>query len=291
MERNSTSTRNFDAMFLGTLLRRAREARGLSQEGLAERWGYERTVIAKTESGYRPMTPELAKAYAKEFPELNSLIESGLIEQWAEHVRTHSKLNPPRFFADWLVHEETAIALFYWAPLLVPGCLQTERYAQTILGVDTDAKEPIDERVRLRMDRQQKLFRPNPPMVSAVLSEAVLHRNVGGPEVMHEQLMFLAEVGQQPMVSIQVIPASVGAHPGLAGGPASIADLEEGPTVVHLSTLSGGETTGELEAVARVRRITDALRAEALPRRASRELILKLAEEVHGRHQLAEEQL
>lgn len=291
MERNNTSTRNLDAMFLGTLLRRAREARGLSQEGLAERWGYERTVIAKTESGYRPMTPELAKAYAKEFPELNNLIESGLIEQWAEHVRTHSKLNPPRFFADWLVHEEAAIALFYWAPLLVPGCLQTERYARAILGVDTDAREPLDERVRLRMDRQQKLFHSNPPpMLSAVLSEAVLRQNVGGPEVMHEQLMFLAEIGQQPTVCIQVIPASVGAHAGL-GGPASIADLEEGPTVVHLSTLSGGETTGELEAVARVRRITDALRAEALPRGASGELILRLAEEVHGRHQLAEEQL
>ena len=54
-------------------------------------------------------------------------------------------------------------------------------------------------------------------MVTAVMAEAVLHRGVGGPKVMHEQLTYLAEAGQKPNVSIQVIPAESGAHAGLEG--------------------------------------------------------------------------
>jgi transcriptional regulator with XRE-family HTH domain len=269
--------RDSDAVFLGTVLRRARDARGITQDGLAARLGYDRTVISKAESGMQPPSPDVARAYAKEFAELNALVEGGLIEQWSEHVRRHGGV-VPRFFAGWLDAERSADALFYWAPLLVPGLLQTESYARAILAADPDSKEPLDERVAARLDRQRILSGAEPPMVTAVLAEAVLHRNVGGPAVMHEQLGYLAEAGQRPKVTIQVIPAEVGAHAGLCGD-AAIADGQGCPTVVHLSTLTGGETTAEPGTVARVRMITDALRSEALPRGASRELILKVAQQ------------
>src|SRR5260370_38819626 len=80
--------RDTDASFLGTELRRARLAHGISsQEELAARLGFDRSVIAKAESGYRPPSLEVAQAYAREFPELNALIEEGLIDGWATHVR------------------------------------------------------------------------------------------------------------------------------------------------------------------------------------------------------------
>ncbi|MBV9451268.1 MAG: helix-turn-helix transcriptional regulator [Streptosporangiaceae bacterium] len=269
--------RDTDAMFLGTVLRRAREARGISQEGLADRFGYDRTVISKAESGLRPPSPGVARAYATAYPELNGLVEGGLIEQWSEHVRKHGGA-VPRFFTGWLDAEGGASALVYWAPILVPGLFQTQAYARTILAVDPDSKEPLDERVAARLERQRILERAEPPMVTVVLAEAVLHRNVGGPAVMHEQLSHLAEIGQRPRVTIQVIPAEIGAHAGLCGD-AAIADGQGDPTVVHLSTLTEGETTAEPGTVARVRMITDALRSEALPRGASRELILKVAQQ------------
>jgi transcriptional regulator with XRE-family HTH domain len=278
MGQESVAGRDSDTVFLGKVLRRARLAAGISsQDTLAERLGYERTVIAKAESGQRPPSPDVARAYAAVFPELNALVESGLIEDWAEHVRKHGGV-VPKFFSGWLDVEGNATALFYWAPLLVPGPLQTESYARTILAVDPDSTDPLDERVTARLERQHILSRPDPPMISVVLAEAVLYRNVGGPAVMHEQLSFLAEVSQRPRVLIQVIPAEVGAHAGLAGV-ASMADQEGEPTIVHQATLSGGETTADPETVAKVRMITDALRSEAFPRGASRERILKVSEE------------
>jgi len=270
--------RDPDAMFLGAVLRRARVAAGItSQDELADKLGYERTVIAKAESGQRPPSADVARAYAREFPQLNALIETGLIEEWAEHVRKNGG-SFPKFFVDWVEAEKKAATLFYWAPILVPGLLQVESYARAILATEPDDNESPDLRLAGRMGRQQVLSRPQPPAVTVVIAEAVLHRGVGGPAVMYEQLTRLAEVSQQPRVMIQVIPAEVGAHAGLAG-PVSIADREGGPTVVHLDSFTAGQTTSAPEIVARVRQMSDMLRCEALPRGASQELIMKMAKE------------
>ena len=270
--------RDSDAMFLGAVLRRARVAEGIAgQDELADKLGYERTVIAKAESGQRPPSPDVARAYAREFPQLNALIETGLIEEWAEHVRKNGG-SFPKFFVDWVEAEKRAATLFYWAPILVPGLLQVESYARTILATEPEENESSEVRLVGRMGRQQVFSRPQPPSVTVVIAEAVLHRGVGGPAVMYEQLTHLVEVSQQPKVMIQVIPADIGAHAGLAG-PVSIADREGGPTIVHLDSFTAGQTTSAPEIVARVRQMSDMLRCEALPRGASQELITKVAKE------------
>jgi transcriptional regulator with XRE-family HTH domain len=270
--------RDSDAMFLGAVLRRARVAAGIAcQDELADKLGYERTVIAKAESGQRPPSPDVARAYAREFPQLNALIETGLIEEWAEHVRKNGG-SFPKFFVDWVEAEKRAATLFYWAPILVPGLLQVESYARTILATEPEENESSEVRLVGRMGRQQVFSRPQPPSVTVVIAEAVLHRGVGGPAVMYEQLTHLVEVSQQPKVMIQVIPADIGAHAGLAG-PVSIADREGGPTIVHLDSFTAGQTTSAPEIVARVRQMSDMLRCEALPRGASQELITKVAKE------------
>lgn len=262
-----------DAVFFGGELRRARIAAGISsQDELASQLGYERTVVAKAESGDRPPSPEVAAAYGKLFPHLD-----GLIERWAERVRK-AEGSYPGFFLNWVDAEKNATALFYWAPVLVPGILQVELYARALMAVVPDGEESLEVRLAGRMERQQVLSRPHPPMVTAVMAEAVLHRGVGGPKVMHEQLTYLAEAGQKPNVSIQVIPAESGAHAGLEGA-VSIAEHDGGPTTVYLESLTAGQTIREPEIVAKVRRITDMLRCEALPRGASRELILKVAKD------------
>jgi transcriptional regulator with XRE-family HTH domain len=270
--------RDTDSMFLGAVLRRARLAAGVtSQDALADKLGYERTVIAKAESGQRPPSPDVARAYAREFPQLNALISAGLIEEWAEHVRKNGG-SFPEFFVDWVEAERAASALFYWAPILVPGLLQVESYARAILATAPDNSESSDARLAGRMERQQILSRLQPPSVTLVLAEAVLQRGVRGPAVMCEQLTHLIEVSQQPKVMIQVIPAEIGVHAGL-GGAASIADREGGPTVIHQDSFATPQTTSAPEIVTRVRQRSDMLRCEALPRGASQELILKVLKE------------
>jgi Domain of unknown function (DUF5753) len=126
--------------------------------------------------------------------------------------------------------EKTATALFYWAPVLVPGIFQVEAYARPLMVATLDDAEAPEVRLAGRIERQQILSRPRPPLITVVMTEAVLHRGIGGPEVMAEQLARLAEAGQRPNVLIQVIPAEVAAHAGLQGA-ASIAEQDEGPTI------------------------------------------------------------
>jgi hypothetical protein len=77
---------------------------------------------------------------------------------------------------------------------------------------------------------------------------------------------------------IEVIPAEIGVHAGL-GGAASIADREGGPTIIHQDSFATPQTTSAPEVVTRVRQMSDMLRYEALPRRASQELIMKVVKE------------
>lgn len=147
--------RDSDAMFLGAVLRRARIAAGItSQDELADKLGYERTVIAKAESGQRPPSPDVARAYAREFPQLSALIDTGLIEEWAEHVRKNGG-SFPKFFVDWVEAEKKAATLFYWAPILVPGLLQVESYARAILATEPEENESPDVRLAGRMSRSK----------------------------------------------------------------------------------------------------------------------------------------
>lgn len=269
--------RDSDGSFLGAELRRARLAAGIkSQEELAEILGFDRSVISKAEGG-KPPSPELARAYAARFPELDALVEDGLIERWAAHVKKNGGVFP-KFLHSWVDNEKTATGLFYWEPIVVPGILQIEPYARATLAADPDSEETVDARVAGRLERQQMLSRPRPPMVSVVLAEAVLHRCVGGAEVMHDQLVYLAETGQQPRVTIQVIPATIGVHTGLTGAVA-IADTEEGGTLVHEDGFTAGRTTAEPDITAKARGRATVLRSYALPREASLELIMKVAKE------------
>jgi transcriptional regulator with XRE-family HTH domain len=269
--------RDSDASFLGAELRRARLAAGIkSQEELAVILGFDRSVISKAEGG-KPPSPELARAYAAKFPELNALVEDGLVERWADHVRRNGGVFP-KFLHSWIDNEKTATGLFYWEPMVVPGILQIEAYARAILAADPNSDETVDARVTGRLERQQILSRPRPPMVSVVLAEDVLNRCVGSAEVMHDQLIYLAEVSQQPKVTIQVIPASIGVHAGLAGA-AAIADTEDGGALVHEDGFTAGRTSADPDIVVRVRERVAVLRSDALPRDASLEMISKVAKE------------
>ncbi len=269
---------NSEASFLGKELKRLRlEARITSQEELAAELGFDRTVIAKAESGYRPPSPEVAEAYARRFPQLKALVDDGFFERWADHVKKNGGVFP-KFLHSWVDGEKTATGLFYWEPMQVPGIFQIEPYARAILAADPNSEETVDARVAGRMERQEILSRPRPPMVSVVLAEDVLHRCVQSAEVMHDQLIYLAEVSQQPKVTIQVIPATIGVHAGLAGA-AAIADTEDGGTLVHEDGFTAGRTSADPEIVVKVRERVAVLRADALPREASLELILKVAKE------------
>jgi uncharacterized protein DUF5753/helix-turn-helix protein len=97
---------------------------------------------------------------------------------------------------------------------LVPGLLQTERYARALISAATGVPVTvIERRIALRRQRQRLLQRPDPPRITAVLAEAVLHEHIGGPRVLAEQLRYLAVLAAQPNITIRIRPHRRGAHP------------------------------------------------------------------------------
>jgi len=104
---------------------------------------------------------------------------------------------------------------------VVPGLLQTREYAVVLTENSGDA-ELIRPVVDLRMQRQAELERRSaPPVQQYVLDEAVIRRHVGikkDPAIMSNQLRIMAARAESDeLVTVQVIPFTVGAHPGQSG--------------------------------------------------------------------------
>jgi hypothetical protein len=110
--------------------------------------------------------------------------------------------------------EQEATSITCFAMYFLPGLLQTEDYARAIIKgiVPKIAPAILDQRVEARMRRQQLLDQPKPPRYRALLDEATLYRQVGGPAVMKAQLEKLLRCVQEEKATIQVIPFDVGAH-------------------------------------------------------------------------------
>lgn len=261
----------------GAELRYYRERAGLSQTDLAALVNVSHDVISKIENGDR--------APAKDFPErLDAVPEldtrDGLTRLWGNLRKGLRHRAIPGWFQPWTHFEAQAATLRSYEPLLVPGLLQTDDYARAILAARPGGKrDDLDEQVGARMDRQAAaLARANAPQLWSVVDEGVLHRCIGGAKVMHDQLVHLADVTENLQTTIQVIPASAGAHAGLLGG-FIIADLDGSPSMVYLETAAEGQIADSPAIVAHAMLRFDALRSEALPRAASRDLIMKVASE------------
>ena len=115
--------------------------------------------------------------------------------------------------------EDQATSIRWYAAQIVPGLAQTEAYARVIVrsGSWTYPPGEIERRVQVRMNRQKILTRDQPVTLAVVLDEAVLHHQVGGPQLMRAQLRHLAELSSLPNVEVQVLPDTAGAHAAVHG--------------------------------------------------------------------------
>jgi len=263
------------AAFLGAELRQARVSAGFSsQEQLARELGFDRSVVAKAETGERPPSSEVLAAWCAACQ-----LDEGLFGRMAALARKHD--GPiPAWFEDWLDAERAALTLRYWQPIIVPGLLQTPEYARSLfLAAQTDVSdEAIGGLVAARLGRRSIFEKPEPPDVTIVLDELVLHRLVGSASVMYEQLTELADLSARPYLAVQVVPADHGASAGLSGA-LSIASGEGTPDVVHMDAVEG-QTTERRALVRKAVVAFDRVRGDALSRGQSRDLILRLADEL-----------
>ena len=258
----------------GAMLRFYRTQAGLSQTDLGARVHFSGDLVSKIEMGQRIATEEFTAACDG----LPNLATGGALTELRGLMKEAIKNRAlPGWFVDWPRKEAMARSLRWFELVAVPGLLQTEEYARAVLRTQVMAtEEQVEDMVRARMERQSILTREHPPIFWVILDEGVLRRPVGGVEVMAGQLVRLAEAAQQPNIVLQVIPLAVGAHQGMSGN-FVIADFAEGPPAVYQDTAARGQIIEDSDDIAVVTVMWETLKAEALSRSASQELIKEVA--------------
>jgi transcriptional regulator with XRE-family HTH domain len=197
---------------LGAHLRQLRHGRGLTVDDVARELLCSATKISRIETGARAASlrdvRDLCRIYGVADPtDLMDLAKRAREPGWWTRFEDLG-LGP--YIG--LEQEATAIKLF--SMYFVPGLLQTADYARAIItGIAPKMESKIlDQRIEARMRRQQVLEREDPPRFEVLLDEAVLHRQVGGPDVMAAQLDRILQRVREQKASVRVIPFTAGAH-------------------------------------------------------------------------------
>ena len=214
---------------LGAELRALRAGARLTSGEAARLVGWHQSKVSRIETGASGVKPAdvrlLLDAYGVEDPQQRELL---LVLAGSEHIgerhhwwHAYRGVLPPAY-RDFISLESQANRMRTLETSVVPGLLQTPDYARAVTraavgGGLGELDERLEALVQVRLARQDVL-RSQPPLeLSAVLDEAVLHREVGGPEVMERQLERLLTAGRLPQVRLQVLPFGTGAHIGITG--------------------------------------------------------------------------
>ena len=224
-------------------LKRLRNDAGLNVDQAGRRAGLSGPTISRIESGKRGVTVDEAEklldAYQVPVPQQREYLdmaeraaERGWWQAYGSALTDATQTQ--------IALEEDATTITNFEPVVVPGLLQTAAYARAVISTGwMQAAREVEAKVGARMARQAILSKPDPPRLLAILDEAVLHREVGGRDVMARQLRQLLDTATtQPNVTILVIPFTAGAHAGTEG-PFAIMEFRVEPGAVLLE----GKTT------------------------------------------------
>ena len=248
---------------LGQELARLRKTADLTASDVARQLRWSTSKVSRIEAGRVAPTP----ADVSRLLDLYKVADEEQREQLALLAKEARKKGWWQLYSDipysTYIGLEAAASSMLTYEHVVPGLFQTRRYAEEINRA-TDpglTEEALEQRVDVRIQRQQVITGPTPMEVRAVLDESALRRMVGGRELMREQLQHLLEVADLPNVLLQVIPFSAGAQPGTLAGPFVILKFPEpeDPDVVYVEANSDQYPAD----VQRYEKLFDHLRASA----------------------------
>ncbi|MFD0151092.1 helix-turn-helix domain-containing protein [Streptomyces sp. NPDC055721] len=258
--------------FFGELLKERREAAGLSQGELGARVFVSGGYIGLFEQGIRKPQLDVAQR-------IDEVLQTGGIFE-----RTVRKLINKSPYASYFhaVAELEAVAtrICEFAPVVVPGLLQTPEYARavTVATHPFATEEFIEEKVASRIDRAAILKDTTRPEYWVVLHENALLIPVGGPAVMAATLEHIAALIRERWVLVTVIPRTVGAHSVMEGS-LRLMEFEDQPPTAYTETAFTGTLLDDPAVVKQAQRAYDLLRVATLSPEASLDLIESAAED------------
>jgi transcriptional regulator with XRE-family HTH domain len=271
---------------LGSQLRRLREAAGMSRADAgyiirasdSKLWRLELGRVAFKE---RDVT-DLLSAYG--------ITDAGEREPFLDMVRHANEPGwwrrytdvMPNWFQDFIGLEESASRIQAYELQFVPGLLQIEPYARAIAtrGRPDFTPPEAERRIALRVQRQKILFGVHPPTLWAVVDESVLHRPLGGRQLLRRQLEHLLEASALPNIVLQVVPAHLSGY--AAEGAFTVLRFAEPelPDIVYVEHLSGAlylDSRPDLELYSRA---VDRLVVDAETPERTRQMLEKVLSEM-----------
>lgn len=281
---SGTSAPTVLRMILGRRLQDMRQNVGASLEDAAKALRVTPLTIRRLEKAEVALKPlyveKLLQTYGADQQEIDEFV--AMAERANKPGWWHAYRDVvPSWFTAYVSLETGAKTLRTYEPHYVTGLLQTREYARCVLrgGFPNDSEEELERRVELRLRRQSLLERADAPTLWVVMEEAVLHRAVGGPDVMRHQIDRLLEASELDHVSLDIVPFSAGAHVG-ACAPFTYFRFEEPelPDIVYSELLTASvylddraDVVAHLEAHSRMALLTSSQESKAILTRMRKE--------------------
>jgi len=238
-------------------LRNARNAARLRQADVAQAMDWSLSKLMRIERGEVSVSTNDLKALlshydVKDKGKVNGLLELARAARGASFYDQYVDLLKPGF-KEYLAYEASASIIRQYDPVLIPGLLQTEEYGRAVLERMAGlGPEEVDKLWTVRQHRQEAVDRESPPEMLYVLDEAALRRHIGRGHVMRRQLEQLKDSAAKPHISIQVLPFTRGAHPGMAGNFILLEFTDPSlDNLVHLESINQITIRDDTELIAR----------------------------------------
>lgn len=243
---NARAKPTFRRRRLGGALKRYRLQAGLTLEAAATAMKWDAGKMSRIENARAQIrTSEVApllKVYGQDEPKVVTSLEvlartAGQQGWW----HTYSSVIHDRY-DDYMDLESQATSIRGYSSSLIHGLLQTTAYTREMIAATGVTRPPnqIEALAQVRLARQAVLTRPESPLkLWAVVHEAALRQEFRS-NVMVDQLQRLLDLSDLPTVTVQVMPANAGPHPGMIAPFDLVSFPEPWPTMVNLENLSGG---------------------------------------------------
>ncbi|WP_121829451.1 helix-turn-helix transcriptional regulator [Streptomyces sp. S1] len=258
--------------FFGDLLKERREGAGLSQSELGGRVFVSGAYIGLFEQGIRKPQLDVAKR-------IDEVLQTGGIFE-----RTWRKLIDKSPYASYFHAvaelERVATRICEFAPMAMPGLLQTATYtrALTVATYPFATEEYIDEQITARLERAAILQDATRPEYWVVLHENAVRASVGGAATMVEQLEHILALARKRWVLVTVVPRAAGAHAHMTGT-LKLMEFTDQPPTAYTETEFSGTLLDDPAVVKQAQHAYDLLRAATLSPEASLALIESAAED------------
>ncbi|MER5842867.1 helix-turn-helix transcriptional regulator [Streptomyces prasinus] len=258
----------------GAVVQALREHAGLSRVDLGARVQYSKHTVESVELGRR-MPDEAFVERAEE-----ALGNTGALRKAARHL-TRGEAGLAAWFRRWARLEREAVSLCTYECRLVPGLLQSEGYARSVIEgtIPLRTDEQMEAQLAARMERQATMReRPTVPF-SFIVEEHVFRRRFDEPQAMRELVDHVLECSAPRNVTLQVVPLDARLHACL-DGPVRLLETPEGQRLGYSEGQQNGRLISDRKEVSLLCQRYDTLRSQALPPGESRALLERLRGEL-----------